>query len=833
MISREITISDAGSRNSKHWVPRKLTWENLVESLRSVRRGSETHKEYMRMSRDQQAELKDVGGFVGGKIFGGRRLKGTVAFRDIVSLDLDAIEGGKCESVLEKIGALGMAACVYSTRKHAPEAPRLRTLICLSESISPDMYQPVARKLAEMIGIELCDPTTFEINQMMYWPSASADSEYVYRVYDAPLCDPKAILEMYGTDDAWKDVARWPVVPGTEAKIQSTGLKKGEPTEKPGIVGAWCRVHDVYDALETILAGIYTPTDDPNRWTYADGSTCGGAIVHDDGKFLYSYHSTDPIMGQLVNSWELVKAHMFGDLDKDAIIDPKHPNRCPSDKAMRAYAQKDHAVVDDMSRRNLEAAVSDFDSATGEAAQETPVSTDVAWMRELKRDEYGALKPTQEAFIAIMANDPNLQGVRYNELAFAIQLDDTARLPWRRPNGRFWTDNDDAACRNYIANTYHISGKDKVADAITGVASERAFDPIIEWLESLPPWDRVARADTLLIDHMGAPDTEYVRSATSKTLIAAVARQYEPGKKFDTVLTLVGPQGIGKSTLWAKLGGEWFADGLTLTDMRDKTGAEKLQGRWIIEMGELVGMRKAEEEAVKSFLSSKDDWYRAAFGRHAMSHPRRCIIVATTNAESGFLRDITGNRRFWPVTVTGEGWLGSVHDISEAVVKQVWAEALARYRAGETIYLDDEDVWYQAVEAQREATEVDERSGLVQDYLERKLPGVWESMSVNERRAWLANDFGANMGTVTRECVSNIEIWAECFGRDKADMKRTDSYDISRIMASISGWSKRKGPVQRCGPYGVQKVYVRDDAVAQLPSAAKAPGRGKAAVTKK
>lgn len=814
MNDRVITVSTAGSRNSKHWMPTKMKWSELVANLKAVRRGSETHAAYMKKSRDEQSELKDVGGFVGGTIYGGRRLKGSVTARDVVSLDMDSIKVPTKE-VLGRVEALRVAACVYSTRKHEPENPRLRIIIGLSESVTPDQYQPISRKLAEMIGIEMCDPTTFEIHRLMYWPSASADSEFVYKYYDYPLCDPESILAMYGGNEAWKDVVRWPTVPGTAAKMESAGNKKGDPCEKPGIVGAWNRVHDVYDALENVLQGRYLPTDDPTRWTYCDGSTHGGAIVHDDGKFLYSYHSTDPTMGTLVNSWELCRIHLFGAQDKDAIIDPRHPDRSPSGKAMKDFAAKDAAVMDDLARRDLESATADFSAASDSSDGVKPVEkiVDVEWMRELKRDENGNLKTVQENFIHILRNDPNLQGIGYNTMTYSIQVKPDFNPPWKRTSSLSWTDTDDASCRNYIAMVYHISGKDKVSDAIMGVAVENSFDPIIEKFESLPEWDNEPRLDSILIDYLGAEDSEYTRSVTAKTFMAAVARQYHPGKKFDTVLTLVGPQGVGKSTFFSTFGMEWFADGLTLTDMRDKSGAEKLQGRMIMEMGELVGMRKAEEESIKSFLSCKDDWYRSAFGKTAISHPRRCIVVATTNAESGFLRDITGNRRFWPVPITGEGWLGTVHDINQNIIDLVWAEAKARYLAGETLYIDDDEVQAQAVAAQREATEVDERAGFVRLYLDRLLPENWEDMSINERKSWLNNDFGENKGTVRREYVSAIEVWVECFGRDKSDMKRSDSVDINRILSSFVEWDRNGPGTKSLGPYGVQRVFTRNDIV--------------------
>ena len=125
--------------------------------------------------------------------------------------------------------------------------------------------------------------------------------------------------------------------------------------------------------------------------------------------------------------------------------------------------------------------------------------------------------------------------------------------------------------------------------------SEKPYNPIKEYFKKLT-WDGKKRIDTLLVDYLGAKDSEFVRAVTRKTLCAAVARVYEPGIKFDNILVLNGPQGIGKSTIFSILGKEWYSDSLCITDMKDKTGAEKLQGYWILELGELAGMKKVEVE---------------------------------------------------------------------------------------------------------------------------------------------------------------------------------------------------------------------------------------------
>ncbi|MCC8175419.1 MAG: virulence-associated E family protein, partial [Bacteroidales bacterium] len=271
---------------------------------------------------------------------------------------------------------------------------------------------------------------------------------------------------------------------------------------------------------------------------------------------------------------------------------------------------------------------------------------------------------------------------------------------------------------------------------------------------------------------------------------------------------LNGPQGVGKSTLISRLGGDWYSDSLSLTDMNDKTAAEKLQGYWIIEIGELAGMKKADIDKVKAFVSRQDDKYRASFGRRVTPHPRQCIFFGTTNSENGYLRDITGNRRFWTVKTPGTGkkkpW-----DLTEMDVKQIWAEALYLYEQGEKLYLDS-DLEEVSQAEQAAAMEQDDREGLVRTYLEMLLPENWSDMDIYERRNYVnePNDPTRPQGVVPRNSVSNLEIWCECFGKGKEDIKPSDSYAIATIMLHIEGWTKTEER-RRLPIYGLQRLYKR------------------------
>jgi predicted P-loop ATPase len=410
----------------------------------------------------------------------------------------------------------------------------------------------------------------------------------------------------------------------------------------------------------------------------------------------------------------------------------------------------------------------------------------------------------------ILRHDPRLKAIVYNE--FTGMLDVTGDLPWRQVKPG-WGDADIACAKVYFEQVYGIWSPAKFKDALLAVVSaERAYHPIKEYLEPLT-WDGVERIDTLLIDYLGAEDNQYTRSVSRKTLCAAVARVYEPGVKFDSILVLNGPQGIGKSTFFSRLGGKWYSDSLSISDMKDKTAAEKLQGYWVLELGELAGIKKVDVETVKSFITRTDDKFRQSYGIAVESHPRACVIVGSTNSESGFLRDITGNRRFWPVLVQGET-KHTVFELTLAIVDQLWAEAIEKYRAGEELFLKGE-VAAQAYCAQQAAMEADDREGIIADYLEKLLPETWDDMDLYQRRCFLSGDeFGGEKqtGSVRRERVCTMEVWCECFGKERQNLKRTDSYEIEGILNRIGSWVRYTGNASgkmRISGYGIQKTFVR------------------------
>ncbi|MBE5039840.1 virulence-associated E family protein [Ructibacterium gallinarum] len=779
-------IAIGNRRTDKCWKNSDISWEDFCLKISSTLRTTETVEEYQKMKKGRQDEIKDVGGFVGGHLAQGRRRNGNVLCRSMLTLDMDYAT----RDVWEQIQSLyDYKCCVYSTHKHTAEHPRLRLIIPLSREISEDEYPAVSRMVAKEIGMDMFDDTTYEPCRLMYWPSTPVNGVFFSDVKTGVLLDPDSYLARY---DDWRDVSTWPVSSRQSEVAKRTVSMQADPLIKPGVIGAFCRAYAIEDAIETFLADVYAPSAVTGRFDYIPADSSAGLVLY-DGRFAYSHHATDPACGKLLNAFDLVRIHKFRDLDEQCPANTPAA-KLPSFKAMGDFAVKDEKVKAVLAADRMARAETEF---CGEN-----------WQAALDIDKTGKIKDTLTNISIILKYDENLKNIVYNQ--FKNMLDVVGALPWKQVKPG-WSDTDLACAKMYFERMYGIWSPTKFKDALLAVASaERLYHPVKDYLSALK-WDGVKRVDTLLVDYLGAEDTPYVRAVTRKTLVAAVARIFKPGTKFDSILVLNGKQGIGKSTLFARLGRQWFSDSLSISDMKDKTASEKLQGYWILEISELNGMKKVDVETIKSFISRTDDKYRQAYGVSVESHPRSCIIIGTTNSDGGFLRDITGNRRFFPVRVSGQG---KYKPWELTQVDQIWAEAVEYYNRGEELFLKD-DAASQAYAMQRDAMETDDREGLVDEYLNTLLPEEWPKMDLFERRSFLnGSEFGESRrtGTQPRERVCAMEIWCECFGKNREAIRKSDSYEIEGILYKLGGWerySENASGKLRIPGYGIQKAYVR------------------------
>ena len=798
MKDRLITISTAPSRKSKDWKSRALQWSEFCETLREPVRTRETFEEYLKLPKAEQDAIKDVGGFVGGAV-DGQRLAKAVQGHDLVTLDLDNISQGLTDHILTLVEQLQVAAVAYTTRKHCSRAPRFRVILPTDRTTTNDEYEPVARKIAAYLGIGYCDPTTFDINRLMYWPNCSVDSEYICRVFPGEMVSVDGILKLY---DDWHDIREWPVVPGSDTNsVRRAITQQQDPLTKDGPIGAFCRIYSITQAMEQLLPGAYLPTDQEDRYTYAEGSTTGGAVIYED-KWLYSHHATDPCSGKLVNAWDMVRLHKFGHLDTESKRElPEDETKHPSYKKMMEFTLADQKVVGRMHQDQHEKTMEIFgiQPSPDPAAPEN----DTSWMMQLETDKKtGAIKKTIDNAKIILNNDPFVKDrIGWDELfSGPIAL---GSLPWDKREGyRQWTDTDDSGAHAYLEH-YGMPGR-AVDEALALVQKDHTVNAVREYLQGLE-WDGIPRVETLLVDYLGAEDNIYTRAVTRKTLAAAVMRGMHGGGKFDYMMILTGPQGKGKSTFISKLAGNWFSDSLVSFD--GKEAMELIQGTWINEVAELNAFNRSEVAAIKQFLSKQDDYYRPAYGRKAVSHPRRCILIGSSNSDD-YLRDATGNRRFWPIDIwVTEPELSIFEDLDKDR-DQIWAEAVKIWKDGEKLYLTG-DAAKIAIEVQECHREVDAREGRIVAFVAMDVPENWNMMPLAGRRFWLGQENHDGEKLVPRDRICAAEVWCEILGGDLRAMKRQDAKDINQILARIPGWKKSTNMVRFGSEYGHQRGFIR------------------------
>ena len=790
--SRKIYIATGKSKTETKWKNVEITYQSLIEKLKITTRTRETYKEYKRMAKTQKDEIKDVGGFVGGNLKQGRRKAENLANRSIITLDLDNVD----ISVNDLWDSITMIndyeIILYSTHSHEPISPRLRLVIPLDRLVLPDEYQAISRKITEGIGIDMFDDTTYEPSRLMYWPSTSSDGEYIFKRQEGDWLEVDSILAKYLD---WRDTSFWPESSRQSIRIHSQIKKQEDPLSKKGIIGAFCRTYSISEAIEKFLTDIYTSTDMENRYTYSEGSTVGGVVVYED-KFSYSHHGTDPTSAILCNSFDLVRIHKFGVRDEEA-KEGTPVNRTPSFTAMSELASEDETVKLTLGAERLSEAMEDFEFDDEEEIDNT-------WVQKLEISKKGEITNTIKNVITILENDPMLKNkIGFNEFANRALI--LKKVPWNREENSDWKDSDDAGLRLYLESIYGITHLKKIEDALKILFERTTFHPVRDYLNKLS-WDGIKRVEKILIDYLAAEDNDYVKMVTRKWMCGAVARIYRPGIKFDYMLVLTGAQGIQKSSFLSVLAKDWFTD--SIQDVEGNQAVEKLMNSWIVEFGELQAFSKSEANAIKRFITSQEDRTRLAYDRRSSYLKRQCVFAGTTN-KSEFLKDDTGNRRYWPVEVKREGRNKNVFKDLIKERDQIWAEAVVLWKdKKEIIHLTEEEESLARLE-QEEHREINEKEGLILNYLDTLLPEDWSEMDIYQRRNFLQEADILLGGTEKRTNVCVLEIWCECFEKKRADLKKSDSIEINGILNSLEDWTSRDKNRVYFDLYGQQRACAR------------------------
>lgn len=766
-LTRGFHVNLFDSRKDVKGKQRKVGEGAIYNGLQNPVRLDITRQEWDKLPPDKQAEYKDGGLYLLAKSKDGRRTFKSLEAMSGLVLDLDKAP----PDILYRLKKLPFRVICHTTFKSKSGALRVRIIILFLRDVTPEEYVRLAHIIAKEIGEEYVDPSSYRPTQAMYFPVVPKDGEFWCKRTEGPLLNPDDYLGKAEVEDT---------------SNPSKPENGDDPGKKTGIIGAYNTVHPIKALLDNELSDIYEPTNDPMRYHYRGADSTAGVIVSSNG-YIRSFHASDPAYGRRLCSFDLYRIHKFGHLDK-GLPQGTPINELPSQKAMIAFAKKDPAVQKEYQKR--------------QQSQNT-------WKAKLKRDKMGNISHTLENLQLILTCDPQLETIRYN--LFSKQYE-AGKLPWKRQTEQ-WNDKDWANLFCYLERNYDFYSGCKIAFSAS-IPTHRSYHPIRDFINE-QAWDGKERLDTLLVDYLGAEDSPYTRAVTRKSVVAMVARAFsDVPVKFDYMPIICGPQGIGKSTLLSKLAicPEWFTDSVSVADMRDvKKAGEKIQNKLLVEISELQGMPTTELESIKAFLSSSRDTFRKAYATDAEDYPRQCIIWGTTNSTNGYLRDTTGNRRFWPINVSGHG-TKHAWDLDEATVGQILAEAKYRLDQGEELYLSG-DLAKVAETMQRDAMEKDDREGLVMQYLNTPLPENWDEMSIAERQNYIANPID---GLVVRDRVSVIEISCECFCRDpKAKLSRKEGDAIRAIMQAHSDeWvlhTDRNGKpsAQMRKPYGKQRVYYR------------------------
>ncbi len=389
---KKLLIAVGRSRKATQWQNKEMMWSEFLSKLSVTTRTRETVEEYMALGKAERDNIKDIGGFVGGYLKNGKRSNATVVNRCMVCLDIDNADPG----VYDDLDTTFINAyALYSTHSHTPDRMRLRLIIPLSRTVTPDEYAAIARRIASDLTLERFDQTTFEPARLMYWPSTPENGEYVFHYADEPFLDPDEVLKTYAD---WKDTSLWPTTKPLEERNRAKVGKAEDPLTKTGIIGAFCRAYTITDVLEHILNDKYTPTAQDDRYTYVGGSTTGGLIVYDD-KFAFSHHSTDPASAQLCNAFDLVRLHLFtpGSHDDNGEL---IGNDADSRKRMQQYASQDEATRRQLAEERRLQAVEEFgdldeppakpNTPKPTTAEEKPINPN--WQNDLELDKQGKVK---------------------------------------------------------------------------------------------------------------------------------------------------------------------------------------------------------------------------------------------------------------------------------------------------------------------------------------------------------------------------------------------------------------------------------------------------------
>lgn len=718
----------------------------------------------------------------------------------------------KKEEILSAFGALGIKGFAYSSISSTEAHPRFRLVIPFEGAWNKDRYEVVARRLAKKIGgLEYLDLSSVKPQQPQMLPVKVNGGDYWYREFDGTLLDPADIYDEIASEMKNPD--------HPESFDRREGEKVARPKNpysgksKPGIFAAICETYTPEEIIEEYLSDAYIKTNEGEyHYHRSEDWNSAGAVISDDGQMVFCMNGEKNPACQftgrtpaVVNSFDLLRYEMFP--PEDASQEAEKESRKQAIEFFKNKSSRKREIknrVKEYEKSEMFKAREDQIVGSGSESEKEALAN--LFERLEKNEKTGAVKSTGTNIRTIISEDPRLAGkVYYNEFDQYITMGEP--MPWVDPEKRktpcVWRDSDDAELRLFLERVYGIRSAAATEDALVSVAHEHSRHPVKEFILKAE-WDGVPRLDTVFIDYFKTDDNIYYREAARMFFAGAVKRIFEPGCKHDICIVIHGAQGIGKSTFLSRIAGEEFHkdDKLQLSRGNAKDAMEQIQDSFIYEIAELQGYENSLDD-VKGFISKRFDSYRAPYAKRKVTSPRHTVFAATSN-NAAFLRDPTGERRFWPIQSRAayddpenypektifENWMDydDEHTLTDDMIAQLWAEAYTIYKNGEAEKIDlSRDAKIILEEIQAAYKFEDGEKQLILNYLTAPIPDNYMDVTKAEKQNWwraIEEGVGVTGTPRLREYTSTVEIQAILLDR-KTDNRV--SRKISKILSNTIG----------------------------------------------